>query len=197
MVNISNFNSLWEIAFAINAIFVFFELAPLLERKFIGTNSLGKSIIDKMIAEEDQSYINNYGWRSIIFGHFLWLSRLKWLSALNSAIAIILIVIAGFNPTSTLGSLSICIIILILFTPIVLIPAIILYKLPLYKLKCIEEAIENILNRENQEQEAIAAKARKYKISLEYIKLIEFNSSPWVRRNAEFSDSEILEEIGE
>jgi len=32
MINISDFNSLWEIAFAVNAILVYFELTPALEK---------------------------------------------------------------------------------------------------------------------------------------------------------------------
>ena len=58
-------------------------------------------------------------------------------------------------------------------------------------------SIQEVLFFPQMKPETIAAKVRKYKISLEYIKLVEFSSSPWVRRNVEFSEHEILEEIGE
>jgi hypothetical protein len=197
MINISDFNSLWEIAFAINAIFVYFELTPVLERKFNGINAIGSSIINKLAEEEDRRYINTYGWRSALFGYSIWVARLKNISALNSLVAIILIIIAGLSPGSTLGVSFTTIIILILFTPILAIPAILIYVFPAYKLKCIEKAVYEIIERECGNSKALTKKQRRYQIAVEYIKLTEFPFSPFVKRNKLFSNEEIFAEVDE
>jgi hypothetical protein len=197
MSNISNFNSLWEIGFSVNAIFVYFELTPILERKFNSFNAIGRKIIDEMIEENDRKYINTYGWRNILFSYAIWVSRLQAMSALNTIAAIFLIIVAGFNPELVLRDFSIALVILILFTPIVVIPVIILYGLPLYKLKCIEEAAQKILERDNSNPETLAGKTRKYRTIIEYIKLTEFSRFPLVKRNKEFSDDEIFQTINE
>ena len=48
MFKIADFNSLWEIGFAINAIFVFFELQPFLEKRFSGIHSIGRDAIKRV-----------------------------------------------------------------------------------------------------------------------------------------------------
>ena len=183
MSKILDFNSLWQIAFAVNAIFVYFELAPALERKFKGVNAIGKSVIDDFIEDKDRRYINNYGWKSILFNFTNWIWILKLLSIINSIVALLLIIIAGFSPAAELGWYFLGVIILILFTPIIVIPGIIRYVFPIYKLKCIEEAIKNILDRDGENSELISQKSRRYKIAIEYIKVAEFGPSFFVKRN--------------
>ena len=93
MYKFSEFNSLWEIGFAINAVFVFFELQPFLEKKFIGTQSLGSEIINQFILKKHRHRVNTRGWRSLLFGYTIWLRRLKALSVINSIVALLLIII--------------------------------------------------------------------------------------------------------
>ena len=197
MSKIIDFNSLWEISFAVNAIFVYFELAPALERKFNGINAIGRSTIDELIEEKDRRYVNTYGWRSVAVGFMIWLRILKSLSLLNSIVALLLIIIAGFSPESELGLFVFGTIILMLFTPIIAIPGIIRYIFPAYKLKCIEEAINKILDRENGDPELMSKKSRRYKIAIEYIKMSEFGLSLFVKRNKEFSNKEVFEEFSD
>jgi hypothetical protein len=195
MSKILDFNSLWQIAFAVNAIFVYFELAPALERKFKGVNAVGKSVIDDFIEDKDRRYINNYGWKSILFNFTNWIWKLKLLSIINSIVALLLIIIAGFSPEAELGWYFLGVIILILFTPIIAIPGIIRYVFPIYKLKCIEEAIKNILDRDGEKSELISQNSRRYKIAIEYIKVAEFGPSFFVKRNKEFSNEEVFREF--
>lgn len=197
MIKISDFNTLWEIAFAVNALFVYFELTPVLERKFKGINAIGISIINKMMDEQDRTYVNTYGWRSVLFGYYIWVSSLKSVSVINSLVAIILIIVAGFIPDKSLGNLFITIIILILFTPVLAIPVIIVYGFPAYKLKCIEEAVHKIIERESCGTATLANKARRYNIAVEYIKMTEFALLPFVKRDKNISDEEIFKEVGE
>ena len=150
-----------------------------------------------MAEEQDRKYINTYGWRSVLIGYFTWVSRLKTISVFNSLVAILIIIFSGFSPESVTGVFFTTIIILILFTPVLAIPAIIIYGFPTYKLKCIEEAVSNILERERGDSAAPTNKARRYSIAVEYIKMTEFVFSPFVKRDKKFSDSEILEEVGE
>lgn len=150
------------------------NLLRLLKKKFKGINAIGNSIINKMAEEQDRKYINTYGWRSVL-----------------------IIIFSGFSPESVTGVFFTTIIILILFTPVLAIPAIIIYGFPTYKLKCIEEAVSNILERERGDSAAPTNKARRYRIAVEYIKMTEFAFSPFVKRDKKFSDSEILEEVGE
>lgn len=195
MSKIIDFNSLWEIAFATNAIFVYFELVPALERKFNGVNAIGANVINELIEEQDRKYINTYGWRSVLFGYVTWIGRLKAMSAFNSFIAILLLIVAGFSPESALGGFYLVIIILILLVPIIIVPTIIICAFPLYKLKCIEEAVQKILSRDEGEPILLNKKKRRYKIAVEYIKLTEFGSSFFVKRSKEFSDDEIFQEF--
>jgi hypothetical protein len=194
---IIDFNTLWEIAFAINAIFVYFELTPALDRKFNGVNEIGRRVIDKLIEEQDRRYINSYGWRSLLFGYVIWVKRLKTMSVFNSIVAIFMVIIGGFNPETALNSVYIAIIIIILYIPILLIPAIILISFPNYKLKCIEEAVQKILDRDDSNPTILSYKKRRYKIAIEYIKITEFGLSFFVKRNKEFSDADIFHEIEE
>jgi len=150
-----------------------------------------------MAEEQDRKYINTYGWRSVLIGYFTWVSRLKTISVFNSLVAILIIIFSGFSPESVTGVFFTTIIILILFTPVLAIPAIIIYGFTTYKLKCIEEAVSNILERERGDSAAPTNKARRYRIAVEYIKMTEFAFSPFVKRDKKFSDSEILEEVGE
>ena len=197
MSKIIDFNSLWEIAFAINAIFVYFELTPVLKRKFKSINAIGRNVIDEMIEKQDRRYINTYGWKSFLFGYTIWVLRLKVMSIFNSLLAIFLIIFAGFKPESVIGSFYLVIIILILFTPILIVIAIFRYGFPFYKLKCIEEAIQNILDRDIEDSTILINKKRRYKIVIEYIKLTEIGPSFFIKRNKEFSTSEIFQEARE
>ncbi len=196
MIEISNFNSLWEIAFATNAIFVYFDLLPVLERKFKGTQSLGAKFIGLVVPEKDLEYINTYGWRSLLFGYTVWISRLKSLSVINSIIAIFLVILAGYSPKLDLGFTNILIII-VLFVPVILIPAIVVYGLPLYKLKCIEEAVYIVLERDNLEPATKEVRIRKNRIAIEFIKLTTFPFLFYLIRNKELTVKEVLEEFNQ
>jgi len=193
MFKIIDFNSLWEIAFAVNAIFVYFELKPALERKFKGINAIGRSVIDDYMDENDRRYVNNYGWKNVLFGFAIWIKILRSLSVLNSIVALFLIIIAGFSPESEIGWFLIGIIILLLFVPIITIPGIIIFAFPVYKLKCIEKAVQKIIDREKGEPNL--KKWRRYKIAIEEIKITEFGPSIFVKRNKEFSNEEVYSEF--
>jgi hypothetical protein len=168
MIKIADFNSLWEISFGVNAIFVYFELAPRLEQKFKGINAIGKNIVEEINQEEDQSFVITYGWRSLFLGYFIWILQLKKLSIINSFISLLLIAVAGFNPESGLSVLTVCITILTLFTPVVCIPIIILYFFPKYKSACLKEAIEKLALRLDDSSEGQEQK-QKYKDAIDRI----------------------------
>ncbi|TRW91225.1 hypothetical protein [Candidatus Methylobacter oryzae] len=196
MVEISNFNSLWEIAFATNAIFVYFDLLPVLESKFKGTQALGVKFISLVVPEKDLEYINAYGWRSILFGYTVWVSRLKSLSVINSIISIFLVVLAGYSPDLDLGFTNILIII-VLFFPVIFIPAIVVYGLPMYKLKCIEEAVYLALERDNLEPAIKEVRIRKNRITIEFIKLTTFPVLFYLIRDKRLTIKEVLEEFNQ
>lgn len=197
MLRLIDFNSLWEIAFAVNAILVYFELTPALESKFKGVNAIGRSTIDELLEEHDRVYVNTYGWKSVLFGYVIWIKRLKIFSVVNSVVALLLIITAGFSPEAEIGWPVLGFIIFVLFTPILVIPGIILYAFPLYKLKCIEEAIQKLIDRENGEPKLKENKSRRYRIAIEYIKLTEFGHSLFVKRNKEFSNEDLFGEFND
>lgn len=196
MLQIESFNSLWEIAFAINAVFIFFELAPFCEKKFIGANSLGDSVICKVVKEEDQRYVKIYGWKSLLFGYTIWISRLKLLSIINSLLAISLIIIAGFDNSSDISLLLFCVLVAVLFTPIVVIPLLALILIPLYKFYCIKEAIYNLTNREVPDSDELISRNKKYNLIVEYIKRYELTGVFWLKRDGNISDEELFSLMG-
>ncbi|WP_435235094.1 hypothetical protein ACR30L_15210 [Psychromonas sp. PT13] len=195
MLRIENFNSLWEVAFAVNAIFVFFDLVPRLNKFFHGSNELGDYTIKTMLNEEDYRYVSTYGWKSILFGYVKFVFTLKLLSLFNSFFALVLIIIAGFNSSFQIGVLPFCFIVAILLIPVVIIPLVILYFLPRYKLLCLIEAIENIINRDNLDSEDILVRNKKYKIAVEYMKRFEFPYILGIKRNPDISNKEILSSL--
>lgn len=170
---LSNFNSLWEIAFAVNAIFVIFELIPILNKKLEETLAIGDSEIKEFILKEDQQTILNCGWKRIIFGQIFWTEGLKIISILCSLLALLLIIVGGFNPNLSLSMGIILIFIIIEFGPISLIPLIIVYIIPNYKLKCIDYAISKRIEfKQNGKNSTYfrTHKLKQYKYLVQYIR---------------------------
>ena len=194
MHKIADFNSLWEIGFAINVIFVYFELQPFLEKKFTGIQSIGRDIIDRIILKEHRRRVNNCGWHRLVFGFAIWLQRLKLLSIINSIVAIILIIISGYNPDATFGNIFSTFIIILMFAPILVITVIILCFLPIYKFRCIEYEINRIIEMDQTTGDLNDAMIQKYKAVIEYIKYggIPFPSSLFVKKDKNMSFEEII-----
>jgi hypothetical protein len=193
MYKISNFSSLWEIGFAINAVFVFFELQPFLENKFKGMQSIGTDIINKFIRLEDQRYVNTYGWRSLVFGYATWLGRLKLYSVLCSLMSLVLIIVGGFNPDFSFGIFGISTLIVIQFFPIVFISYIILYYLPKYKILCIEEATIKLIEMYQNDNNFIINHMKQYKYLVNYIIVFRPLFSKKIKTKNEISYQEPFE----
>lgn len=193
MYKISDFNSLWEIGFAINAIFVFFDLQPLLKKKFKSTQSLGSSEIDKYILKEDQRYVNTYGWRTLVVNYGLWLSLLKLSSIICSLLSLVLIIAGGFNPEFSFGWFTITLLIIIEFAPIVFIPYIILISLPKYKLMCIDEALKNLISKKKSDNEFIKKHMKQYKFLVDYIMHFDHSFLLLINKRKKVSMDEVFD----
>ncbi len=192
MYKIANFNSLWEIGFAINIIFVYFELQPFLEKKFINIQTIGKEIIDRFIIEKHRHNINISGLRGLTFGYVIWVHRLKYLSIFNSLLSIALICIGGYNPEAEFGvSLSTLIIVLI-FAPTTVIPMIILFFLPILKIESIENSITRIIESNKDTHELSDENVKQYKAVLEYIKFRAFPFLYLIKKNESMPIEEVF-----
>jgi len=120
MYNLSDFSSVLEIAFAFNAILVFFELQKLIEQKYKDINNIG-DVISIFFDKKDWHYINTYGWKSHLFIYSIWIGRLKVISIINSILALILLIYSGINPNISFELYSIILLLALLFLPVVLI----------------------------------------------------------------------------
>jgi len=195
MYKIADFNSLWEIGFAIHAIFVYFELHQFLENKFTGIRALGKDIINHHILEKYQYRINTSGWRRLAFGYVIWLGRLKLLSIFNSLVALLLIIIAGYNPEAEFGIFLSAVIIASLFLPLLFITAIILFYFPFYKIKCIEYEINQIIENVDNDEDITESVIQKYKAVIEFIKFEHFPLFYLFMRNKKMPFEEVLRNL--
>ncbi|MCF8075992.1 MAG: hypothetical protein K9L23_17530 [Desulfotignum sp.] len=193
MYKIGDFNSLWEISFAINAIFIFFELQPVLEKKFIGMQTIGSDAIERFIKKDDQRYVNTYAWKSLSFAFVVWLGRLKLYSIVCSLLSITLIIIGGFNPNFSFGFIGICVLIIIQFLPIVVIPSIILYLFPKYKLRCINEAIGKLIEKQQNDADFIDKHLMQYQYLVDYINLFRLPFSVFQRTKKKISNKELFD----
>lgn len=194
MYKIADFNSLWEIGFAINVIFVYFELQQFLEKRVTGIQSIGRETIDKIILEKHRHRVNICGWKRLLFGFVIWLQRLKFLSIINSIVALMLIIISGYNPDAAFGNIFSTFIIILMFAPILVITAIILYLFPIYKVKCIEYEINRIIEMNQTTDDLSDNMIQKYKAVIEYIKFsaIHFPFSFFVKRDKSMSIEEVF-----
>jgi hypothetical protein len=146
---VSNFSSVYEIAFAVNFVLYIFELKPFLEKQFNDNIlNLGEELLREQFSKEDFIYITTYGWRGTAFAYVLWLGRLKIVSFFNSALSLILLIISGFNPEFSLGIILSIIILMLFFFPVICVSCIILYILPSQKLNCIKGAIDKLIEKE-------------------------------------------------
>jgi len=191
MYKIADFNSLWEIGFAINAVFVFFELQPFLEKRFLGIHSIGEDIINRVFKGKDRSYVITNGWRNLAWGYGIWMGRLRKLSIINSLVALVLIIVSGYWPDAKFGVTTSLLIIILLFAPILIITGIIVYYLPIYKFKCIENAIKTIMKREQAGDDFDKNQIRKYKAAIECINRDHFFGSVFIKRDKRISNEEV------
>jgi len=117
MNKLSDFSSVFEVAFAVNAVFYIFTYAPLAE-----------SEIDKRLNQLNKLFkrADKVGVRRGDFPIF-WYSKVKfWGSKLvvgaysifASAIALLLLVVSGFNPELEISSFWVIVILLSLFVPV-------------------------------------------------------------------------------
>lgn len=194
MYKIADFNSLWEIGFAINVIFVYFELQQFLEKRVTGIQSIGRETIDEIILEKHRHRVNICGWKKLLFGYVIWLQRLKFLSIINSIVALMLIIISGYNPDAAFGNVFSAFIIILMFAPILVITVIILYLFPIYKVKCIEYEINRIIEMNQTTDDLSDNMIQKYKAVIEYIKFsaIHFPFSFLVKRDKSMSIEEVF-----
>ena len=197
MYKIANFSSLWEIGFAVNAIFVFFELQPVLEEKFRGIQSIGSDIIKMYVRVEDQRYILTYGWKSIAFGYVIWLGRLKLYSIFCSLSSIFLIIIGGFNPDFSFGFIEICVSIVLIFLPVIAILSIILYFLPKYKIKCIHEATSKLIEKYQNDQSFKTNYLNKYKHLADFIEFLRNPALTFFKSKKKKTFTELFEIFNE
>jgi len=67
-------------------------------------------------------------------------------------------------------------------------------RMPIYKLKCLEEAVRNLAERKEADLVGADQKIKRYKLANEYIKPNEFTFLYLIRRNREYSEIEVLRE---
>lgn len=178
MFSLSNFTSVLEIGFGINAVLVFLELIPFFDNYFKKkVMNLGENEINIYVSEKERKIIRSYGWRSLGFGYYLWLSRLKGISIFSSCFSLLLLIISGIFPQFTFGITFLIIMLGVIFIPIISITLIIVYALPYYKLACIKKATEELL--ENEKNKLNEQEFTKKKATFEaLIKFIEFTNFP-------------------
>lgn len=177
MYNIADFNSVLEVGFAVNAILVFFELESYLGKRFNKTQLLGHNLLANFIQkEEDLRYVTNYGWRSLVFGYAVWIGRLKWISVINSSLCLLLLIGVGYNPAIKIGFIFLAFLLFLIFIPVMGITCIIIYGLPRYKIACMEEALQKLIDRqkENLSEEEYELLKTKYAAVSGFIKITNF-----------------------
>jgi hypothetical protein len=197
MTSLSNFNSVLQIGFAVNALLYFFDLKQALEDYFKNkTLKLGDSEISWHLDEKDRNFISSYGWRALAFGYVIWMSRLKTLTVLDSILSLCLLIFSGFNPTFEIGNFFIFAMLLVLFIPVTFITLVIIYGLPFYKLSCMKNATKKILERDRQTigEDEYTKREERFDV---LIKFIEFRSFPLIYslkniRNKEATNFDLL-----
>ena len=130
---LSDFNSVFEVAFAINAVLVYFELSPNIDEHFkkLLYSDPGPSILQtedgQFIEEtdvffvgtdEEKAFVRNFGWKSIVFKFANFKSILKAISFVVSFFALALLIVAGFMPDFKAQTFVMIIILIFLFVPV-------------------------------------------------------------------------------
>lgn len=171
---LANFSSVFEIAFAFNAIMVIFELQKLLEKKFKKIQKIGNIELKSTLHKSDYKYISNYNWKGLAFKYVLLIGRLKIFAFLNSTIALCLLIISGFNPDFRMQMLILIIILIMLFLPILYITYLISYKLKKEKIVSLYTAVDNLIETSQEFNEEDLDNIRKDYYSV--IKVIELTN---------------------
>lgn len=155
MYKLIDFGNVWGIGFAINAMFVYFELSNYLNYFFEKhVLNLGSEELDNFFGNIDKRYILKKSIFRFQLGYDTWMIRLKFISIFNSSLSLFILIYCGFNPNAQFGFLIIIFTILLIFIPVIFIPLIIIHFFPSYRLEAYKRAITNIINKkENLSEE--------------------------------------------
>lgn len=153
MAQISNFNSVFEIAFGVNALLYFYTSRPLLKEKVYEFLKQSEKVMDiPNINEFTSSTI--YDWMGIVGALYTKLDRLLfWLSMILSLASLAILVYAGFYPLATIQwhNMLLLIAVLTLPTPILVSVQHLFYgRILIQQLKKIRfQELENINSKKN------------------------------------------------
>jgi len=165
LLYLSDFNSVFEVAFAINVVLVYFELSPKIDNHFKnlicsdpGPSALqtedGRFIEETDVffvgTDEEKTFVCTFGWRSILFKFAKFKIILLVASLVISLFALALLITAGFLPDFKLPTFVIVLILIFLFVPVIYLTIYYFISFPKLKRYAVSEARKE-LNRRKKE----------------------------------------------
>ena len=165
MLNLSDFNSVFEVAFAINVVLVYFELSPKIEDHFknLICSDPGPSVLQTedgrfieetdvffVGTEEEKRFVCTYGWRAILFKFANFKIILLVTSFIISLFALVLLITSGFLPYFKLPTFVMVLFLIFLFIPVTYLTIYYFISFPKLKRYAVSEARKE-LNRRKKE----------------------------------------------
>lgn len=120
MIPISNFNSVIEVSIAINALFVFFDLLPKMDKHFQYLMQIPPDLWEPGMSKEEERYITTYGWKTYGFSYARARNKIKTISLINSVFSLLLLVFSGFVPDYQVSKSLVCIVLSLLLAPVLI-----------------------------------------------------------------------------
>lgn len=139
MVTLSNFSSVFEIAFAINALFYLFDLVPLFESKIHERFKVSKELAKKKAEATNDHSCYPIG---LVIGstYSPVASILKFTSIIFSMLSLSLLIFSGFYPNSQITPFWMVILLLVLFSSPLF--AVMNYSKAMFEIYSMEQAME-------------------------------------------------------
>lgn len=118
MVTISNFNSIFEASLGINAIFVIFDLLPKIDKEFLSSTSIPPDLWEPEMSKEEERFISTYGWKTYAFSYSIMRSWIKYITMINSALSLLILIFAGFSPEYRISDTLMGLVLILLLSPV-------------------------------------------------------------------------------
>ena len=133
MITLSDFNSVFEVALAVNGLLVYFDISPRIDDHFqkllpsdpgpFELKTKDGQFVEKddvffVGTDKEKAFVKRFGWRSILFKFADFKALLLFISAFNSLFALALLIVAGFLPTAKILTVFMVLMLICLFIPV-------------------------------------------------------------------------------